>query len=97
MSLLKDLRLLLRYGKSLPSRNVLHLEDHIRHRARDGSFGDNSKDVARDIAGLVRSLAVRKDLLGIWTSESENQSERVTKRCVSMGNGFRVFGLGLEG
>ncbi len=48
--------------------------------ARDGSFGDNSKDVARDIAGLVRSLAVRKELLDIWTAKSENQSVRVMKR-----------------
>ncbi len=95
MSQLKDLRLLLRYGKSLPSRNIQRVEDHIKHRSRDRSFGDNANDVARDIAGLVRSLEVRKELLDIWTGESENQSTRVKKRCVSMGNGFGGFGLGL--
>ncbi len=97
MSLLKDLRLLLRFGKSLPSRNTLRIEDHIRRGARDGSFGDNSKEVARDIAGLVRSLAVRKELLDIWTGESESQSTRVTKRCVSVGYGVWVLEFGLCG
>ncbi len=92
MSFLKDLRLLLRCGRSLPSRNTLRLEDHIRHRARAGSFGNNSKYMARDIAGLARSLAVRKELLEIWTGESKTQSARVMKRCVSVGYG--VMGLG---
>ncbi len=54
--------------------------------------------MARDVAGLVRSLAVRKELLDIWTTESETQSVRVMKRYVHVGYGggrVRILGLGL--
>jgi hypothetical protein len=78
-----DLRVILKYAKSLPSSSANAMHDHVLSQFKLGSHETDKQKIkvlrwqARDAASLVDSTMKRRELIDIYAGEKMSQVERM--------------------